>query len=268
MHSAFRLRSRLVLCVGLLLAASVGLVRAEFDPAQPTALITGSNRGIGLAFVAHYAAADWNVIATARAPAAATELQTLAARHPQIVVEQLDVTDETRIAALAAQYRDTPIDLLINNAGVYGDVATQNLGALDAANFAEVMAINAFAPLKMAEAFTEHVAASRQRKIVSITSGAGSISRVGNGSGIFYSTSKAALNMAMRKAAIALADRAIVVAVIAPGAVDTDMLATARPGLRGIEPERSVAGMAAVIATLKPGHDGRARSYDGSVLEW
>jgi NAD(P)-dependent dehydrogenase (short-subunit alcohol dehydrogenase family) len=268
MRTAYRSLSRLALGTGLLFAAGLGLVRAEFDPAQPTTLITGSNRGIGLAFVEYYAAADWNVIATARTPTAATELQALAARHPQIVIEQLDVTDEARIKALAAQYRDTPIDLLINNAGVYGDVATQNLGALDAENFAEVMAINVLAPLKMAEAFTEHVAVSRQRKIVSITSGAGSISRVGNGAGIFYSTSKAALNMAMRKAAIALTDRAIVVAVIAPGAVDTDMLATARPGQRGIEPERSVAGMAEVIAALEPGHDGRARSYDGSVLEW
>ena len=259
---------RLFLVANLLLACLTGAAWAEFDPAQPTALITGSNRGIGLAFVEHYAAAGWNVIAAARTPARASELQALAERNPRIAVEQLDVTDESRIEALAAEYRSTPIDLLINNAGVYGDVAAQDLGALDADEFALVMAVNVYAPLKMAEAFTAHVAASRQKKIVSISSGAGSISRVGSGTGIFYSTSKAALNMAMRKAAVALADHGIVVALLAPGAVDTDMLAIARPGLRGIEPARSVAGMAAVIESLGPGNDGRVRSYDGSVLDW
>jgi NAD(P)-dependent dehydrogenase (short-subunit alcohol dehydrogenase family) len=250
------------------LPGSTQVLAGEIDPGQPTVLITGSNRGIGLAFAEHYAAAGWNVIATARRPDTATDLIALAGRHPRVLIEALDVTDGEAIHALAERYRGTPVDLLINNAGVYGDIETQDLGRLDSANFAQVMAVNVLAPLLLTEAFTEHVAASGHKKIIALTSGAGSTSRVRNGTGIYYSTSKAALNMAMRKAALALAERGIIVAAIAPGAVDTDMLAQARPGLRGIEPATSVAGMAEVIAGLDSDYDGRPRNFDGSVLDW
>jgi NAD(P)-dependent dehydrogenase (short-subunit alcohol dehydrogenase family) len=264
-------RSSALRCLGLVLLSSFlghWSVAGEIDPARPTVLVTGSNRGIGFAFVEHYAAAGWNVIATARRPESAAELASLAAAHAHIVVEPLDVTDAAAIEGLAARYRTTPIDVLINNAGVYGDVDSQALGRLDPEQFAMVMAVNVFAPLQISEAFTEHVASSEHKKIVAITSGAGSISGVRNGDGIFYATSKAALNMAMRKAGLALAERGIVVAVIAPGTVDTDMLAVARPGLEGIPPATSVAGMARVIDDLGDGHDGRPRTYDGRALDW
>jgi NAD(P)-dependent dehydrogenase (short-subunit alcohol dehydrogenase family) len=244
---------------------------AAFDGAQPTALVTGSNRGIGLAFVEHYAAAGWNVIATARSPEDAKELNALAARNPRVIVEQLDVTDYGRIAELAADYAGTPIDLLINNAGIYGAREKQAWGALDPETFHRINAVNVLGPLKMAEAFADHVAASGQKKIVSITSGAGSVSpdRVAGG-GVFYGISKAALNMAMRKTRAELEHRGIIVALIAPGLVSTDMLVTNRPSLvpRARTAEESVADIAAVIASLDQSYDGRPRNFDGGILPW
>ncbi len=242
-----------------------------FDPDQPTVLITGSNRGIGFAFAAHYASLGWNVIATARVPEEATDLLALARKHDRVRIEQLDVTDFARIDTLAKAYAGTPIDLLINNAGIYGDRDGQAWGTLDPEQFRIINEVNVLGPLKMTEAFADNVAASNERKIIAITSRAGSISpdRVAGG-GVFYSISKAALNMAMRKARAELADRGIIVATIAPGLVLTDMLQENRPSLapRARTAKESVAAMAAVIASLDQTYDGQPRNYDGSVLPW
>lgn len=263
--------ARSLLAVVLMFIAAGGAHSATIDPDRPTVLVTGSNRGIGLAFVRHYVDAGWNVLATARAPERAAELNALAAEYEHLLIEQLDVTDDERIEALAASYAGTAVDLLINNAGIYGGEAAQALGSLDSQTFHDVMAVNVLAPMKMIEAFTEHVASSGQKKIVSITSGAGSVTgdSVSTG-GAFYSISKSALNMAMRKAGAELADRGIVVGLVAPGLVLTDMLRTNRPMLvpRANSPEESVAGMAAVIASLDGRYDGRPLNFDGSTVAW
>lgn len=255
----------------LLIVATGGVHGASIDADRPTVLITGSNRGIGLAFVQHYVAEGWNVLATARTPSRADELNALAEEYEHLLVEQLDVTDDERIAALAAAYAGTPIDVLINNAGIYGGPEEQTLGSLDAQTFHEVMAVNVLAPMRMAEAFADHVAASGEKKIVSITSGAGSVSRetVSTG-GAYYGISKTALNMAMRKVGAELADRGIVVALVAPGPTLTDMLETNRPSLvpRANTSEESAAGMAAVIEGLDASYDGRPLSFDGSTVAW
>jgi NAD(P)-dependent dehydrogenase (short-subunit alcohol dehydrogenase family) len=91
---------------------------APMNAQQPsTVLITGSNRGLGLEFVKQYAAAGWNVIATARDVAGATELRELASRHPRVTLEKLDLLDRAGIKALAAKYKGRPIDVLLNNGG-------------------------------------------------------------------------------------------------------------------------------------------------------
>ena len=251
--------------------ASGATQAGTIDPDRSTVLITGSNRGIGLAFAEYYVAAGWNVLATARSPERASELQSLAQGYEHLIIEQLDVTDHERIVALAESYRDTPIDLLINNAGVFGDPEKQRWGSLDESTFEQVLAVNVFAPMKMIEAFADHVAASEQKKIVSITSGAGSVSPDrGAGGAPVYGISKAALNMAMRKARAQFAGRGIIVALIAPGMVATDMLAIAVPGrfAAAQSPAQSVAAMASVIEGLDESYDGRPRNYDGSVMPW
>jgi NAD(P)-dependent dehydrogenase (short-subunit alcohol dehydrogenase family) len=155
-------KSRLALLVSacfLFMYAAAGLAAGEagsknFDPQQPTVLITGSNRGIGLAFARHYAGAGWNVIATARKPDEAAELQSLSVSHPQVAVVQLDVTDLARIAELGQELSGTPIDVLINNAAVLGDLPGQQYGSLDFDQFEWTMAVNVFGPMAMAEVFS------------------------------------------------------------------------------------------------------------------
>ena len=267
-----RLLGRAAVAMSVIATLTVGVAQAgTIDPDRSTVLITGSNRGIGLAFAEYYTAAGWNVLATARSPEQATELLSLAEGYEHLIIEQLDVTDNERIAVLAEVYRDTSIDLLINNAGVLGDLDKQRWGSLDPSTFDQVLAVNVFAPMKMAEAFADHVAASEHKKIVSITSGAGSVSPDRRAGGFpVYGISKAALNMAMRKVRAELAGRGIIVALIAPGTVATDMLAAALPNrfAAAQTAAQSVAAMASVIEGLDQSYDGRPRNYDGSVMPW
>ena len=163
---------------GLVLIIAFGCVAGSahagsIDENKPTVLITGANRGIGLAFVEHYIGEGWNVIATARTPDRADDLKAKESDYPNLVIEQLDVTDDDRIAALAEEYSSTPIDILLNNAGVLGETGKQSMGSLDRDTFEQVMAVNVFAPMKMIEAFSDHVAQSDHKKIVTISSGAG-----------------------------------------------------------------------------------------------
>ncbi len=90
----------------------------SFDNENPTVFITGSNRNIGLEFVKQFSENNWNVIATARKPEEANELQTIAAAHENVVIEQLDVTNYEEINSLAEKYKDQPIDILLSNAAL------------------------------------------------------------------------------------------------------------------------------------------------------
>ncbi len=240
-------------------------VRAE------TVLVTGSNRGLGLEFVKQYAARGWTVIATARTPDAAAELKALAARHPLIRIEALDVVDPAAIKALAAKYAGTPIDVLINNAGVLGDLEKQQLGTFDYDEFQNVLAVNTYAPLALSDAFRGPVAASAQKKIIGITSGSGIISAPVGGGSYYYKASKIGLNMLFRALASDLTGQGIIVAVIAPGAVNTDMRRAAVGAARAAKDlpvDESVRAMIKVIDGLTRADSGRALNYDGRILPW
>lgn len=250
---------------------------------KPTVLVTGANRGIGLAFVEHYVSEGWNVIATARTPDRADDLKAIEENYPNLVIEQLDVTDDNRITVLADEYSSTPIDILLNNAGVLGETGKQSLGSLDRDTFEQVMAVNVFAPMKMIEAFSDHVAQSDHKKIVTISSGAGVQSRdLTRGGLYFYRISKTSVNMLMRIAQSDLAPKGVIVIPIAPGMVMTDMLRQAfqdRPPTAGMQgmgtgfpepltPAASVAGMTRVIASLDKSYNGHPLNHDGSELPW
>ena len=240
--------------------------------APGTVLITGSNRGLGLEFVKQYASRGWRVIATAREPGKATELQAIAGKNRAVTVDRLDVEDRAAIKALATKYRGTAIDVLINNAGVLGDMKSQAAGSLDYAQFEEVMAINVFGALATAEAFREHVAASRQKKIVSITSRSGIISQPGFRGPSFYRASKVALNMTMRVLADELRDRGVIVALVSPPPTETDMLRqligpenAARQG----KPGEVITMLMKVIDGLTMENSGGQPVYfDGTLLPW
>lgn len=125
--------------------------------ADPTVLITGSNRGIGLEIARVYAERGWNVIATARNPDAADDLKAIRAAHPKLEIVRLDVTDHERIDALAAEYAGRPIDVLINNAGISGGHENARFGSMNYDVYFEVHAVNVVGPAKMAEAFLPNV---------------------------------------------------------------------------------------------------------------
>lgn len=236
-----------------------------------TVLITGSNRGLGLEFTRHYAARGWDVIATCRTPNSADDLKALQAQHAKVTIEQLDVVNQNEIDALAAKYKDQPIDLLINNAGVLGDLGGQTLGSFDYRNFQHVMRVNVYGVLAVSEAFRENVAMSDQKKIIGITSGAGIIS-LGSGGGQlhFYRMSKVALNMALKGLASDLRDRGVLVGIIAPGTADTDMRRAIVGDQAALDqdPADSVSGMMKVISNLTLANSAQPYNYDGQVLPW
>lgn len=235
----------------------------------PTVLVTGANRGIGFEFAKQYAEKGWQVIACARQPVEAAALKKLAAEYPGVTIKQLDVSDLGSIDALAARLEGQPIDILINNAGVFGDFADQSLGALRHDKFDMFMRTNARGALKMSEAFVEHVKAGRLKKIVAITSQAGSFGL--NSGGLpgqyFYKASKAALNMFMRNVAADLKEHGIIVGILSPGMVATRVAPERKfPGL--IEPPESIAGMIEVIDSLTLEQSGAFIRYTSEVQPW
>jgi NAD(P)-dependent dehydrogenase (short-subunit alcohol dehydrogenase family) len=229
-----------------------------------TVLVTGANRGLGLEFCRQYAADGWKVMACCRNPAQATALQALAASYPTIELETLDVTDFAGIDALAEKLAARRIDLLLNNAGVYGDNKTNGFGHLDYQLWAQNLLINTQAPLKMAEAFLPHVKASDKKLMVNISSLMGSIGDNTGGGSIYYRSSKAALNAAMKSLAIGLKDLSIGVLTLHPGWVKTDM--GGPNALIGVE--ESIGGMRQVIGRFTLAQSGAFLKYDGSVMPW
>jgi NAD(P)-dependent dehydrogenase (short-subunit alcohol dehydrogenase family) len=232
-------------------------------------LITGANRGLGLEFATQYAAAGWNVLATCRDPAAATELQSLRVAHPALEVHPLDLADFATIDRLAARLAGRPIDVLLNNAGVFGPKTwadqdpRQDFGSMDYDIWSEVLRVNLMAPMKMAEAFVANVAASTQKKIVAISSTEGS-SPNAKGGIYAYRTSKAALNMLMQNLAADLAPRGIVTAAFCPGWIRTRMGGPRAP----LEAPPSIAGLRRVIDGLTPERAGRFWLWNGEQLPW
>ena len=240
------------------------------DPASPTILLTGSNRGVGLALATEYASKGWNVIATCRTPQKATELKALAASNPKVIIEQLDVTDLKQIQKLAGKYKGVPIDVLFNNAGWLGTpIASQQFGNFDQKLFEEVMNTNVYGPLKLSEAFVSNVEASNQKKIIGMTSGLGSLTLMGRMSRFYYyQMSKAAMNMGMRAMRNDLSGRGITVALLAPGMVETDLLADSGYSGKALKPAESAAGLYKLVAELTPQDKGVPVNVDGKPIPW
>ena len=230
------------------------------DQNKPTVFITGSNRGIGFGLAKNYAIKGWNVIATCRSPNRAEDLKNLAVEYPNILIEELDVTDLDEINQLAIKYEGIPIDVLINNAGILGDVQAQSFGSFDQSTFEKIMLVNAYGPLKVGEAFADNVALSNQKKIVSMTSGLGSMQITGSSDRFyFYRMSKAALNMGIIAMNVSLKEKGVMSALIAPGMVETALLEASGYPLSGpgvVTIDQSALGLGYILAMGKWGNFG------------
>jgi NAD(P)-dependent dehydrogenase (short-subunit alcohol dehydrogenase family) len=236
------------------------------EPTAATVLITGSNRGIGLELARAYAEKGWKVIATCRNPDGAAELKAIAATHPAVVIEKLDVTDHAMVDALAARYRGTPIDVLVNNAGISGGMPSQTFGHMDYAGYRKVLDVNTIGPMKMAEAFAEHVKASTQRKIITVSTGEGSIAGVRSPRLYWYRSSKSAVNMLMRNLALELKGSGVIVGLVNPGPTDTDLMKGVKIPLR--KPEVAARDLIGLIEGFTLETTGSFLNYDGQVVPW
>jgi NAD(P)-dependent dehydrogenase (short-subunit alcohol dehydrogenase family) len=228
-----------------------------------TTLITGANRGLGLEFARQYAADGWHVLAACRNPDDADALQRLAREAPgRFGILKIDVTDAGSIRRAVAPLTQS-IDLLLNSAGIMG-ARGQATGRVDYEDWARVLDVNAMGPMRMVEGLVDQVAQSSRRLIVTITSGMGSLADNTSGGYIPYRTSKAAVNMAMRSAAVDLARRHVTCVLLNPGWVKTDM---GGAGAK-LTPQQSVTAMRGLIERLGPADTGKFYNYDGGEYAW
>lgn len=231
---------------------------------MPTVLITGANRGLGFGFCKKYAENSWKVIACCRNPEIATDLVALAQRFENIQIETLDTSDFEQIDNLSKKLSGVSIDVLINNAGVYGDNRGNGVGHLDYSGWLDSFTVNTMAPVKLAESFLSQIILGEKKLIVSISSLMGSIADNGSGGSILYRTSKAALNAAMKSLSIDLGNKRIGVLILHPGWVQTDM--GGKNAL--IDISTSVEGMCTVIDDFNLTKTGSFISYEGKLLPW
>ncbi|MGA9752770.1 MAG: SDR family oxidoreductase [Acidobacteriota bacterium] len=231
---------------------------------KQTVLISGCSRGIGLEFARQYAEAGWRVLATCRRPQGSAALMGLRERHGEDVqVHGLDVRSAEDIVNLAQSLREQPVDILLNNAGVYGP-EDQGLGSAEQEAWIEVLKVNTIAPLLMAQAFLPNVERGSRRIIATVTSLMGSIGDNGSGGYCLYRSSKAAANMVARSLAIDLKGKKIISVALNPGWVRTDMGGPQAP--TGVE--ESVSGMRRVIDGLTMKESGGFFHFDGEPLPW
>jgi NAD(P)-dependent dehydrogenase (short-subunit alcohol dehydrogenase family) len=222
---------------------------------MPTILITGANRGMGLEFARQYAAEGWRVLGTVRDPLAGRALSEAGGE-----VYVCDVAIPEQVARLKASLAGVGLDIVLNNAGIYGE--NQSFGAVDPAAFMKVVAVDTLAPLKVAEAFADQLVG---RKIIAaVSSKMGAMSDNTSGGAYAYRAAKAGLNMVMKSLAVDLAPRGILTVALSPGWVRTDMGGANAP----LDAATAVSGMRKVMAGLSAQDSGAFIHYDGSHLTW
>jgi NAD(P)-dependent dehydrogenase (short-subunit alcohol dehydrogenase family) len=245
--------------------AGVTLSPVITDAIMQRCLVTGANRGLGLAFVTLLLERGARVLACCREPARANVLNALAAAHgDRLAVHALDVADPEAIAALpgvAAKFLQR-IDLLVNNAGVL--VSGERFGNVEAAALATSFAVNASAPLLITQALAPFLALGNKPRVLCISSQLGSIAQSTSCRTVSYAMSKAALNMAVKRLAAELAPRGIVVLTVHPGWLKTEMGGKSATLL----PAAAAHALLGLVERAQTGDAGRFLAYDGAELPW
>jgi NAD(P)-dependent dehydrogenase (short-subunit alcohol dehydrogenase family) len=223
-----------------------------------TVLVTGANRGLGLEVTRQYADDGAQVIACCRDPSKADALNAVAAEHQgRVEVLALDVADAAQIETLKGALGSRPVDILINNAGIFGP------SDFDPEGWMETFRVNSLAPVLMAQAARDNLLRGGEKKLVAITSYLGSTTYSDGGYNA-YRVSKAALNNAMRTLSKDWAKDGILVAILNPGWVKTDMGGEEAP----ITPAESIRGVRARIAEMTAANSGAYHDYTGAEMPW
>lgn len=222
---------------------------------MPHVVVTGAARGIGHELARQYLAAGWNVTVGVRRPQALD-------LPAEIARDTLDLEDPAAIEAFAARMT-APVDVLVNNAGLFGP-RPQTIADLDAATWSRIVMVNTIAPVLLARALLDPIAASERRVIATLTSRMGSFHENTTGGMAMYRSSKAALNMAMQCLAFEVTARDIGVLLVHPGWVRTAMGTDAAH----LDVQQSATGVRAVIDAFEPSEGLAFRAWDGRDIRW
>ncbi|MFW5660610.1 MAG: SDR family oxidoreductase [Oceanicaulis sp.] len=229
---------------------------------MPHALITGANRGIGLEHARQLLSREWTVTAAVRDPGGAGDLKALDPGDGRLRIEAYDASKLDAAQNLKKKI-DGPLDILFANAGVMGP-SEQEFGKAAQEGFMDTLRVNALAPLALAEAFADQVAQSQMKVIALQSSRMGSIADNGSGGRYAYRASKAALNAVGKSLSVDLKDKGIVVLILHPGWVRTDM-----GGPNGnLTVRECVDGQLDLIARANPDMNGRFFHVSGEDLPW
>lgn len=228
-----------------------------------TWMITGANRGIGLALTMELLRRGDHIVAAARDPWGGALAEVASGQAGTLTPLELDVTSDRSVAAAKQALDGRPIDVLVNNAGVYGPRDRQTALDMDFKAWREVFEVNVYAPLRVAQAFLPNVEAGSGRKIVTISSRMGSIGSNPSGA-IAYRSSKAAVNMVMVGFGNAVRDSEVAVLLFHPGWVRTDM----GGGGADIPPSESAAGLIATIDASGMAQTNSFRNWKGEAIPW
>ncbi len=229
---------------------------------MPHALITGANRGLGLEHVRTLLGRGWTISAAVRNPGSATDLKAFDPGDGRLRILRYDASDLKAAQALRSEVKG-PLDILFANAGVIGP-DPHNLGAAASEGFVDAFRINTLAPLALAETFASQVADSQLRVIALQSSRMGSIADNDGGGRYAYRASKAALNAIGKSLSIDLRDKGVIVLILHPGWVRTDM-----GGPNGlVTPGEAVSAQLDIIARANPAMSGRFFHINGEDLPW
>jgi NAD(P)-dependent dehydrogenase (short-subunit alcohol dehydrogenase family) len=228
-----------------------------------TVLITGANRGIGLALAEAFVQRGDRVIAAVRDPFRVPDFLKTAPREQMILIG-MDVADARSVERAAASVKE-PIDVVINNAGISGHRADSTLD-MDIEDFLNTLSVNTLGPLRVARAFLPHLRQSERGRILNISTQMASLTYASafKSDRMAYRASKTALNKVMQGMATDLKADNIAVALAHPGWVKTDMGGQAAD----LKVAESAAGLLKLIDSLTLDHTGQFFRWDGTIHPW
>jgi NAD(P)-dependent dehydrogenase (short-subunit alcohol dehydrogenase family) len=232
-----------------------------------TILMTGANRGLGLAISKALLEAGDRVFAGCRNPEQAAELKDLANLYPgKLEIVALDPSNDRSPyeAAKAVAAKTDHIDLVFNNAGISPQPYDAPLDKVDLARMREGFEVNTMGPFKVAQAFLPLLRKAANPRVVNMTSGLSSLSGKSEGHFYAYGVSKTALNMLTRTMSFDLNKDKVVCVCMDPGWVQTDMGGPSAP----LKPAESAGAIAKTLKNLTLKDTGRFIYNDGSELKW